>query len=157
MDITSLAGLLSESAEVLCLVDGLRVVADAHWIVSGEGKLSYTTLLRLVECCREHHWQKDLRCRLEQSDIDTTCKTIKARFVHPVGAGQRIDIVYSVSEVRKRSYRIRFSVLDTRRLIQFAEVELAMVFVDTRGGGVTSPPSQAIEYLRMLCRGAGGA
>jgi acyl-CoA thioesterase FadM len=148
MDITSLTNLLSESAHVSCLDDGLRVVIEPAWIVSGESKLSYTTLLRLVECCREHHWQKDIRCRLNGHSIDTTCKTIHSRFIKSIEASQSIDIVYSVEDVRTHSYRMRLLVLDSPRLIQYAEIELVLVFVLPDEGDVVPPPSDVINYLQ---------
>jgi len=133
MDITSLANLLRENTNVLRLSDGLRLVSEAAWVVSGETKLSYTTLIRLVECCREHHWEKDIRPQLnDNNNIDATCKDVQARFIQPVKVGQII--------------------LDNKRLIQFAEVELVMVFIDAKDGNVVYPSAHIISRLQQLCQ-----
>ena len=153
MDITSLANLLRENTNVLRLSDGLRLVSEAAWVVSGETKLSYTTLIRLVECFREHHWEKDIRPQLnDNNNIDATCKDVQAQFIQPVKVGQIIDIVYAIREVRDRGYQLRFSVLDNKRLIQFAEVELVMVFIDAKDGNVVYPSAHIISRLQQLCQ-----
>ncbi len=72
--------------------------------------------------------------------------------MRPVEVGQIIDIVYDIREVRDRGYRLRFSVFDNERLIQYAEVELVMVFIDAKQGNIVYPPSNIISYLHQLCQ-----
>jgi acyl-CoA thioesterase FadM len=150
MDTTSLDNLLRESPSVSCLDDGLRLKAESQWIVDNETKLSYTTIIRLVECCREHHWQKDIRPLLQNSQIDSTCRFIKSEFFHPIEVNQVFDIIYTVKAIRNHSYCLQFTISNTCRTVIYAEVELVMVFLNIWDNKPVAPPEKVLKNLENL-------
>src|SRR5438067_7182998 len=103
MDPTSLSSLLDETG-VTFTSNGLIVVIQHSWILAGENRLSYTTLLRLIECCREHHWNTDIMPEAKDRSIDSITRSISGSFIRPIIVGDTISITYRVVEIRRRAY-----------------------------------------------------
>lgn len=152
MDTTSLKNLLDESKTITCLDDGLQLVAEAQWIVNNETKLSYTTIVRLVECCREHHWQKDIKPLLTNSQIDSTCRFLKSDFTHPIEVNQMINIVYNVTAIRDHSYCLQFTIFNDIRTLKYTEVELVMVLINVLSNEPVTPPEKVMQKLNKLMK-----
>jgi acyl-CoA thioesterase FadM len=150
MDTTTLQNLLKENSDILCLDDGLRIGVDPSWVVANESKLSYTTIIRLIECCREYHWQKDIEPHLLGLKIDSTCRFIKGDFYVPIKINEMLDIVYQVSEIHKRSYILHFSVRTCDRTITHTEMELVLVFWDPLNNEPVTPPEYLVRTLKSL-------
>jgi len=151
MEPTSLAKLMKEEG-VSYLPNGLSVRIHHSWIVEGEDRLSYTTLIRLIECCREHHWQTDILPRIQGVPLDSICKSIKANLMKPIIVGSVISIIYRVSEVRQKGYLLKFSVWNSIDQTLCAEFDLVSVFYDPRARRSVSPPANLFSHLTNLSK-----
>lgn len=149
MEPTTLRALL-DSGAVELTSNGLRGVAQPAWIVAGEDRLSYTTLVRLIECCREHHWNADIAPLADAGALDSITKSLNATFLHPVLAGSPFTITYEVGEVRTRAYRLRFAVEATGGLC--AVGELVSVFYDPAEHAAVAAPPAVRDRLLSLAR-----
>ncbi len=121
----------------------------ACWIVEGENRVSYTALIRIVECCREYHWQKDVKPNLISS-IDSTVKKFEGEFVKPLPLEKDICVLYNILEVRNRGYSIQFRILDALTNEIYAMLSLVCVFYDLHTGEVVSPPVEVLDNLRKF-------
>jgi acyl-CoA thioesterase FadM len=147
MDTTSLSQLLEEGGVTL-EKDGLTLRVRAQWIVKNEDRLSYTSLVRLVECCREHHWQIDMQSKVSGTQLDSICRTLSGEFIKPIMAGELISIVYKVAGVRSRGYSLKFLVKSIKEQMLCAEFELGLVFYDPAKNKSIAPPKVIIDYLK---------
>lgn len=154
MQPTTLAGLLAEG-DVHRFVGGLEVVVRPAWIVSGEDRLAYTSIVRLVECCREWHWQSDVLSHASGAPIDSITKTVSGEFKHPIAVGSLLRITYTVVEVRPRSYALRFQLATLGRTHAppgpeqpCATLEMVSVFYDPAREVVAEPPAAVLAHLR---------
>lgn len=131
MDPTRLEDLLAEPlAEVRLHEQGMAVRTLASWVVPNEDHLSYTTITRLIECCREHHWAHDLVATADGTPVEAIARDFSATFYQPVPIGVVIDITYEVYTVRSRAYQIRFTVRDAAHRIVYARSLLTCIFYD---------------------------
>lgn len=150
MDITSLDR-LRKTEDVVCRPDGIIIAIKDSWIIEGEDRLSYTTLIRLIECCREHHWQIDILPVAKGKPLDSICKLLTCDFIRPIAVGSTVFIKYQITEVRRRSYTLRFKVLETANNSLCAECDLVSVFYDPIARQCKPPPSSLIDKLTELC------
>ncbi len=146
MDTTSLEQL---KKEVLIEYDEneMVLVAQPTWVIPGEDRLSYTTIVRLVECCREYHWQKDVLHNSMNASLDSIVKYVECNFDHPILIGEKIAISYQIVDVKVRSYKTRFQVtlVDLAKLS--AEATLVSVFYDTKAHKALEIPSAIKSFL----------
>ena len=150
MEITSLSRLIKEGG-VTCNPEGLIVTIHPSWVVEGEDRLSYTTLIRLIECCREHHWQIDVLPRAGGTSVDSICKSLTAKFTNAIPVGSVLSITYRVTGVRQKGYSLRFEVRDTKDQKVCAEFDLVSVFYDPVARKPTAPPASVFDHLSSLC------
>lgn len=146
MEPTSLNRLLEES-DVTCTPSGLTVTIHPHWIIEGEDRLSYTTLTRLIECCREHHWNTDIIPIAEDSPIDSITKSITGEFTKAIPVGSVVSITCRVAEVRRRGYRLEFEVCNATDQTLHAEFDMVSVFYDPVAQKAVAPPASVTEHL----------
>lgn len=125
MDITTI-DLLEQETAVLKKTYGISVKISNDWIVPDEDRLSYTTFIRLVECCREYHWRKDVLSILQQ--IDSINVHVTADFFRPIYIGKMLEIQYIITKIGNKSYTIRFNAYVEKELC--AVVEMVSVFYD---------------------------
>src|SRR6266516_3668425 len=109
MDPTSLNDLINEE-EVIFIPNGMKVTVKSSWILEDEDHLSYTTIIRLAECCREYHWNRDILSISENKSIDSITRSLSCDFLKPILVGSNISITYQVIKVQKKSYSLRFEV-----------------------------------------------
>lgn len=152
MDVTTLAQLLAEGC-VTTTNTGLIVVVPQSWIAHDEDRVSHTTLVRLAECCREHHWNLDVQPYADAGTVDSTIRSLSASFIRPVKVGTRISINYKVTHVGERSYVLRFEVRDMSTRKIGAEFEFVSVFFDPVSGGSALPPAAVRERLKRKSNG----
>ncbi len=133
MQPTSLAGLLAEGG-VRRFVGGLEVVVQPAWIIAGEDRLAYTAIVRLVECCREWHWESDIIPHTGGAPLDSITKSLHAEFTRPIAVGSLLRITHQVIAVAPRSYQLRFQLATQRPEQQCAILEMVSVFYDPAPG-----------------------
>lgn len=126
------------------------IATQRSWVIDGEDRISYTTLTRLVECCREYHWQVDLAPLIATSTLDTTCKSLSAEFLQPIQAGEIVRIVYEVVNIRSRGYEISFHVKTQEPGVLHANYNVVLVFVVPSTGKITVPPTAVMSKLQAL-------
>ena len=146
MDTTSLSNLIEEGG-VVCNPEGLTVAIKPSWIVDGESRVSYTTLVRLVECCREHHWNTDILSRTQGAPLDSITKSITGEFMHPIPSGSTISITYQVTEVREKGYSLKFTIRNLSERTLSTQMNLVCVFYDPVNNKVIAPPINVFQYL----------
>ena len=154
MQPTTLAGLLAEG-EMRQFAGGLEVVVQRAWIIAGEDRLAYTAIVRLVECCREWHWQLDILPHAGGAPLDSITRSLTAEFTHPIALGSTLRITHQVVAVRPRGYQLRFT-LATRDADQpqehpeqqCATLDMVSVFYDPARETVAEPPPEVLAYLR---------
>lgn len=88
--------------------NGINVFIPSSWVVDGENRVSYTTIIRVVECCREYHWNKDMK----NKNIDSICGSINAKFIKPIEVNVTIYISYSIKDISDNKYKLLFNVTD---------------------------------------------
>lgn len=147
MQPTTLEGLLAEGG-VRCFAGGLDVEVRRAWIVAGEDRLAYTAIVRLVECCREWHWQSDILPHAGDAPLDSITKSFAAEFTHPIALGSLLRITHQVIDVRPHSYRLRFALTTLHPEQLCATLEMVSVFYDPVREAVAEPPSEVVAYLR---------
>jgi len=150
MEITTLSGLLRiGSVKELTRGIGLRVLRSM--IIAGEDRLSYSTIIRLVECTREHHWQKDiLSLSKDTQQLDSICKSLSADFKQPIFVGSEILITYSITGVRRKSYNLRFQVHTESTKRPHSLIEMICVFYDPIMRKISTPPQSVISRLTEI-------
>lgn len=148
MDTTTLQNLISNS-NVFLDVDGIEITAEKSWVVDNEYYLSYTTLIRLIECCREHHWNKDIKPKLREKDIDTTCRSINIKFSKSIRLSKRFKIKYKISKVTKYTYDAVFTIIDKNYII-YSVAFLKMIFICTNKRTLVQMPADIKEHLNQL-------
>ncbi len=146
---TTLAQLLSEGG-VSLVPRGLVVQVRPAWVAEGETRLSYTSLIGLVECCREHHWQSDILPAAGIVPIDSITKSLAAEFHQPIEPSALIIISYVVRSVRERGYVLRFTVREQRTGQLSASVDLVSVFYETSRKEAVVPPAAVAALLQKL-------
>lgn len=146
MEPTSLNRLIQEGGIELT-PEGLIVNVKSFWIIEGEDRLSYTTLIRLIECCREHHWNVEILPWMRDDSIDSITKTITGEFLSVIPSGSVIWIEYKVIHVGQRSYTLRFQVRDKNDKRLYASFDLVQVFYDPLRNKSVHPPELVIEHL----------
>ncbi len=147
MQPTSLAGLLAEGG-VRRFVGGLEVVVQPAWIIAGEDRLAYTAIVRLVECCREWHWESDVLPHAGGAPLDSITKSIHSEFTRPIAVGSLLRITHQVIAVAPRSYQLRFQLATQRPEQPCAILEMVSVFYDPARVAVAEPPPGVVDYLR---------
>src|SRR5690348_15053598 len=147
MQPTTLEGLLAEGG-VRRFAGGLEVEVRRAWIVAGEDRLAYTAIVRLVECCREWHWQSDILPHAGGAPLDSITKSFAGVFDHPIAVGSLLQITYQVIDARARSYQLRFQLTTLHPDQQCASLEMVSVFYDPALEAVAEPPSEVADYLR---------
>lgn len=144
MDITTYDGLVKET-QVEQLEDGLIIYVPSNWVVDGEKRLSYTTITRLIECCREYHWKKDILSI--DHDIDSICGGFEAKFIRIIVSNSKVFIRYKVIYVFEKKYILDFEVLDNYQTI-CAYIRMEIYFIDSMGETQAIPKRLA----QVLCR-----
>lgn len=147
MQPTTLEGLLAEG-DVRCFAGGLEVEVRRAWIIAGEDRLAYTAIVRLVECCREWHWQSDILPHAGGAPLDSITKSFTGEFTHPIAVGSLLRITHQVIDARPRSYRLRFALATLQPEQLCATLEMVSVFYDPAREAVAEPPPAVAAYLR---------
>src|SRR5690348_11717484 len=147
MQPTTLEGLLAEGG-VRRFAGGLEVEVRRAWIVAGEDRLAYTAIVRLVECCREWHWQSEILPHAGGAPLDSITKSFAAEFTQPIALGSQLRITHQVIDARPRSYRLRFELTTLQPEQRCATLEMVSVFYDPVREAVAEPPLQVVTYLR---------
>lgn len=151
MEMTTLDWLLGQGGVDL-LDDGLAFTVHPSWIVPGEDRLSYTTLIRLVECCREHHWIKDVLPKAEGIIVDSTIKSIAGEFTRSILVGSAALMKYEIADVRSKGYSLRFQVYIRDSFEVVARFCLVSIFIDDSQHQAVFPPPDVLEYLVKACK-----
>lgn len=141
---------LLETGSVTALHCGIAIRTRPTWIVQGETHLSYTTLTRLVECCREYHWQTDIVPHLSSTTPDAICKSISAEFLRPVPVSATIIINYEVKQIRSKGYELHFKILSGDRQTIYAVFDIVFVFCDIETNQGAIPPKSVLHKLTEL-------
>jgi acyl-CoA thioesterase FadM len=149
MDVTTLSHLIEEGG-VVRHSGGLRVKVHSFWAVPGENRLSYTTLIRLIECCREHHWDIDIKPLTDGIPLDSICKSITGEFIKPVPLESLMSITYRVTDVRSKGYSLDFYVQHETDGALHASVSMVSVFYDPNLGVSITPPQSVLDRLTDL-------
>lgn len=144
---TTLESLLSDGPVDL-LDDGLRLQVKREWIIPTEDRLSYATILRLVECCRELHWTRDVATVCPTADAILT--KVAARFHQPVLVQSLIQIHYAVTRIRPCSYDLEFRVILSGSAVLCATVEMRNAFYDSDKGRSVRAPNNVLTTLQSL-------
>jgi acyl-CoA thioesterase FadM len=143
---TTLAS-LRECASVEDLPNGIRVFIDRGWIVPHEDRLSYATIVRLIECCREFHWLKDVDQGLTERAVDSICRRLECDFIRPLLVGDTVEITYSIAAINQRSYSLLFKISDGRGSL-CGTCSMICVFYDPLRGLATRPDAATLGRIR---------
>ncbi len=141
-----------ESGSVSSTHQGLSITVNSGWIVEGEDRLSYTTLIRLVECCRELHWNSDVLLYAEGLNVDSITKLINGNFLQPILAGSTILITYDVTAVRRKSYELRFEVRNRANHALCAVLSIVSVFYNPTEHQTSTPPRTVLDHLSDMVK-----
>ena len=147
MDLTTLEELLKQT-EVVPFGNGIRIFVKNSWVVSDEDRLSYTTIIRLVECCREYHWECDVKPILHKENLklDSITRAFGGDFYIPIPVDTNIEIHYRIEAIREKSYKLIFEVKDESQRV-FSSVWIICVFYDPDLGKSIIPNPSILEAL----------
>lgn len=130
--------------------NGIIIHVQKSMIIRGENRLSYSTIFRLIECCREYHWIKDIKPFINRNKIDSICKSIKGEFKAPIIPQTDIYIFYKVSEIRSKGYLINFWIKDVISERLLAKIWMVNVFVSPKTLNPVVPPGKIVKILDSL-------
>jgi acyl-CoA thioesterase FadM len=122
---------------------GFIVAVQREWVVKGENRMSYTTALKLAECCREYHWTKDI-CSKSEVVLDSTVRNLSAEFRAPIFIGDEVSIIYSVPHIGTRSYILQVEIKKSDNFESAVIISLTNVFLDSDGESVEF--SQVVRF-----------
>ncbi len=142
-----------DGLRALCSVimheEGLELVVPGAWVVQGEKRLSYVTIARLAECCREYHWLKDIAPL--DSHADSVVVECRGSFLKPVPPETSIGVYYRVVRVGGRSYDLLVELVDARGQGNlYARVTTTNVFFDADRTASALPAPSILRRLRAL-------
>lgn len=140
---------LEASGTVVRVGRTLVCEVERAWCAPGETRIGYSTIIRLVECVREIHWEEDVKPICAHS-IDCITRSLTANFVLPITAGMKIRGQYYITEVRRRSYEIQVTLTPAKSRNALAISRLVCVFWDGQQSCIVVPPVEVIERLRFL-------
>ncbi len=149
MEPTTLARLIKET-DVALSERGFSLWIPSRWVVPGEDRLSYTTIICLVECCREHHWKKDILPHTQKTTLDSICRKISADFLSPVDVRIRAQVDYFVTRVGTTSYDLAFEIRNCGMDTASARVHIRSVFFDPETRDSLMPPVEVQKQLELL-------
>src|SRR5262249_14006089 len=121
-----------------------------------EDHLSYTTLTRLAECCREHYWATAIVPAAAGIPLDAIARELQARFHRPVFAGAKIWIACRVHAVRSRRGTPVITGVDPARAVPHATFTLECVFYDPVGHRAVAAPPGVRTRLEQLAAASTG-
>lgn len=148
MEPTSIKALES-STRITYLNDGFEVQISANWIIQGEDRLSYATVIRLIECCREHHWNTDVVVVCGNKS-DSICRAISGEFLNPIFVGQTVRVRYRLVKIGNTSYTLRFFIESPNKQTRFAIIDIVSVFYDPNTHCAVKLPPQMVTILNGL-------
>jgi len=155
MEPTSL-NMLMQTGCVVADLNGLTITIPPSWIIEGEDRLSYTTLVRLIECCREYHWQTDILPKINSNiSLDSICKSIYGEFISPILVDSVISITYLITDIRRKGYSLRFEVRNTENQTLCAKFDLVSIFYDPVTRKSIVPPPSVFDFLSARCAQGG--
>lgn len=136
--------------DVDILPNGLRLVVPHSWIVADEDRLSYSSAIRLAECCREHHWKQDLASIADK--LDSVVVQCNASFASPVITGSHIEVRYAITRVGSRSYDCTICICPVGSEVSTSHVQVVLtnVFYDPVSRGAIDPPPRVVAALLRL-------
>lgn len=146
MEPTSLLHFLRDGS-LAVTADGLAATVSQTWVIEGEDRLSYIGILRLVECCREHHWHRDI-LPLCRAPIDSILVKCEAAFRRPILVGAQVSLKYTVISVGTKSYDLEFNVTLSDAGGDCATVKMRCVFLNPASRQSCQPPSEVANHLR---------
>lgn len=149
MEPTTLDALLATSGAWL-LPRGLKLTVSPAWVVPGEDRLSYASLIRLCECCREYHWRRDVI--IHEPRLDSIVVQCTANFKSPILVGSNIEVRYAVTRVGDHSYdcTVAIAPLDVGRGAPHALIVLTSAFYDSTKRRAVQPPPVVADALRAM-------
>ena len=118
---------LSKNENIELLDNGLTFEIKEDWIIKGENRLSYVSIMKLVEYCREYHWEKDF-LSIDNS-LDSITKEIHTYFYKPLLCGKSATILYKIHSFNTYSYIIDFQIYSLE--IKTSEIKMECVFYDS--------------------------
>lgn len=138
---------------VACLTDGgIKVEILQEWVVDGEDRLSYVGIIRLVEFCRENHWERDIVSKLNGiNKLDTITKNIKCDFFKPVLVNSVVTLKCAIIEVFRKGYKIAIHISDQENDL-ISTAELGLVFYDPITQKSLVPSSEVAGLLKELIK-----
>jgi len=104
--------------------DGISFIIDKDWIIEGEDRLSYASILCLVEFCREYHWEKDFLS--QNKKLDSITQNIYVSFFKPLVSGSKAFIKYNIKSLNMHMYKIIFEIFTNE--IVLCKIEMECVF-----------------------------
>lgn len=128
--------------------NGIVLQVDSDWVVDNEERLSYTTMTRLVECCREYHWQLDILPHVIENSIDSITKSLTAEFYNPIYINTPMKISYYVTEVRRKGYSLTFNLGHANQQSINARFTMVNVFYDSQASLAIAVPEAILAYLK---------
>jgi acyl-CoA thioesterase FadM len=152
MEIITLSTLVS-SGSAFIDINELIVTVDSSMIIEGEDRLSYTTIFRLVECCRELHWRRDIDKQSNDQPLDTICKSVTGQFKSPIIVGSVISIGYQLGKIVGRGYTLAFTIRSRDHSETYAEVLIDSIFYNCISHSSMEPPASLREHLIAIARG----
>ncbi len=126
--------------------DQVAFVIEAQWCATGEDRVGYCGVVRLMECVREHHWRRDVSPLYPE--VDTITKSLNVEFLEPLIAGFEVTGAYAVVDVGTRSYVLEIVLRDEAASHELARGRLVSVFYDGVRHQSVEPPTPLATALR---------
>ena len=126
------------------------IKVQRSWIVPGEDRLSYATIIRLVECCREYHWYKDIVPMTREPVIDSICRTLSCEFIGTILVESHIRIRYRIHALHRKGYAMRFIIEDSATNEVRARFDQFSLFYDPIAKVAIAPPAHLTDRLIAL-------
>lgn len=117
-----------------------RFKVTSDMIIAGENRLSYLTIIKIVEAIRDVFWNK------HSCGADAICKCLETRFIYPIIIDSMVQVRLLVLYWTKRTMCIGFRFLVQGRTV--AHIEMELTVVDSESLEPTTISSGTIESIK---------
>jgi len=84
--------------------NGFALELSRDWCIQGETRLSYSTAVFLLECCRDFHWQRDIA---PLGVPDSITRYLEGDFANSIGLPTQLRLAYNLETVDRGKYWLR--------------------------------------------------
>jgi acyl-CoA thioesterase FadM len=146
---------LKKQTDILFFNNYITMTIPENWVIQNENRISYLTQTKIIEGCRDYHWQKfSLKLHnLCDQNIDSVCRIIKSKYVKPIIINTRIIVEFKIIYINNNSYKMIFKILDYNKRYLYSLYNMHFVFYDNHQNKLYEISQEIVNKLRKYIKG----